>query len=267
MPLHYSSPSRRRVSTSGSLIIDADERPHGSGNSAGVSEGGGGGEGGGRTSISSVRTTDAMETLKRIEASTASVAVSLDLGGGGALIRKNSDQNTTPTITRTSTTTTPGEGEGSATKSAIISVNPDAVLTESDLARYRGNNTVTGSADTGSSVAAGAAVQKNTLRKLPPEEQSGRTGSPRHRDRSSLSLTGLAGSASHDEGGGGTRVALWSGAARSPGVLLSPGLQEGAGGIDGPVASRRRSSLGAGSLASVVKNSNSEVSVVNALLN
>lgn len=63
------------------------------------------------------------------------------------------------------------------------------------------------------------------------------------------------------EGGGGGRRAFWSGSARSPGVLVSAGLQLSGDGGDEARASgpRRRSSLGSGSLASVISDSPSEV--------
>lgn len=66
-------------------------------------------------------------------------------------------------------------------------------------------------------------------------------------------------------GGGGGAGAFWSGSARSPGVLVSPGLRLSTDGIgeggQPSVHEHRKSSLGSASLASVICDSPSEVCV------
>ena len=77
----------------------------------------------------------------------------------------------------------------------------------------------------------------------------------------SVAVGGL-GSADAVEGGAGAGVrgntVFWSGAARSPGVLVTPGLQAVTDGLD-DFQRPKRSSLGSGSLATVVCDSPSEV--------
>lgn len=263
------SPARRRISTSSSRINEADERTHGGNDDSTVGRSGGGT----RTrfsvgSVTSVHTADAMNSLEELEASTARLAASLTIHAGGNSFagQTASEQNAKRGVAAAA------GGSGSTTAASSNSTplglrvymgsspftTPDPAAAESgiDLTRLRVDSTP--NTDRTQSSTTGSAT--HTLKKAVPPltlDYFGRDVSPRQR---TCSIADAAISPRSAGFGTGAGPVLWSGAARSPGVLLSPGLQEGAGGIDGVAASRRRSSLGSGSLASVVTNSDSEVS-------
>ncbi|CAM9339906.1 unnamed protein product, partial [Sphacelaria rigidula] len=240
------SPARRRISTSSSRINEADERTHGGNDDSTVGRSGGGT----RTrfsvgSVTSVHTADAMNSLEELEASTARLAASLTIHAGGNSFagQTASEQNAkrgvaaaaggSGSTTAASSNSTPLGLRVHMGSSPFTTPDPAAAESGIDLTRLRVDSTP--NMDRTQSSTTGSAT--HTLKKAVPPltlDYFGRDVSPRQR---TCSIADAAISPRSAGFGTGAGPVLWSGAARSPGVLLSPGLQEGAGGIDGVAAS------------------------------
>lgn len=272
----HSSPGGKRLSASESQIKESDKRSDVEEDNAlygsNVNDGNNGRRGSGMWSVGtsdtfssgnsflcggsgrlSVTTADGMDSLEELEASTARLAERLRGSSGDTVKEGDAKPSAMAQNATTSTSTTPQR----LRVGTPLFTPPDRLPQPADGCRSREQ----------SNLDVGAAIS-DTVRPL-VLDSSGRAANGRLTDSRNGSWEGgddapkspnSAGGDSRGGGGGGQTVPFWSSAARSPGVLLSPGLQEGAGGIDGAAAWRGRSSLGAGSLASVISNSPSEVS-------